>query len=142
MIQTIYNKITGQIVSVTNRTFALDLPQDRGIVPGSYDAETQYIDSTGQVQKLPPRPQDGGQYKVDWATKTWVPVVKPVTEDSVREQRNNLLSNIDRISATRYASLTESQQHELQTYRQALLDVPQQAGFPSSVTWPSKPEWL
>lgn len=25
-------------------------------------------------------------------------------------------------------------------YRQSLRDVPQQAGFPSNVTWPSKPE--
>jgi len=26
------------------------------------------------------------------------------------------------------------------TYRQALRDVPQQAGFPDDVTWPMKPE--
>jgi hypothetical protein len=26
------------------------------------------------------------------------------------------------------------------TYRQSLRDIPQQAGFPSNVTWPSKPE--
>ena len=28
---------------------------------------------------------------------------------------------------------------EMQTYRQALRDVPQQAGFPNSITWPTKP---
>ena len=26
------------------------------------------------------------------------------------------------------------------TYRQSLRDIPKQAGFPSNVTWPSKPE--
>ena len=29
---------------------------------------------------------------------------------------------------------------EMTTYRQALRDVPQQAGFPSTITWPTKPE--
>jgi hypothetical protein len=38
--------------------------------------------------------------------------------------------------------LTTEQQQQLQTYRQALLDVPQQAGFPDTIEWPEKPEWL
>jgi hypothetical protein len=142
MMQTIYNMLTGQIVSTTNRTFGLDLPENFGIIPGSYNAETQYIDAQGQPQDLPQPPQDGQPYKFDWATKTYVPVSQTVTADSQRDQRNALLAEIDRISATRFASLTESQQQELQDYRQALLDVPQQAGFPESVTWPTKPDWL
>jgi pyruvate,orthophosphate dikinase len=30
----------------------------------------------------------------------------------------------------------------LQEYRQALLAVPQQPGFPDQVIWPTKPSWL
>ena len=56
--------------------------------------------------------------------------------------RNQLLEEIDTISATRYASLTSEQQTELQAYRRALLAVPQQVGFPLTVEWPAKPIWL
>ena len=40
----------------------------------------------------------------------------------------------------RWADLTEAKQTEWTTYRTALLNVPQQAGFPNTVTWPTKPE--
>jgi hypothetical protein len=41
-----------------------------------------------------------------------------------------------------YASLTTEQQTQLADYRQALLDVPAQSGFPENVSWPNKPGWL
>jgi hypothetical protein len=103
----------------------------------------QYIDSHGQPQDLPQPPQDNNKYKFDWATKIYTLVVDPVTADTERAKRNAaLISTVDRVSATRYDSLTTEQQQELQTYRQALLDVPQQAGFPDTIEWPEKPEWL
>ena len=59
-----------------------------------------------------------------------------------RQVRNNFLLKIDQVNPIWYNSLTQQQQQELATYRQALLDIPQQAGFPESVEWPAKPEWL
>jgi hypothetical protein len=59
-----------------------------------------------------------------------------------RSKRNALLTDIDQVNPVRYASLTVPQQAELQAYRQLLLDVPQQAGFPTQVEWPPKPVWL
>jgi hypothetical protein len=59
-----------------------------------------------------------------------------------RQYRDTLLSQIDKINPIWYASLTAQQQQELATYRQALLDMPQQTGFPESVEWPAKPTWL
>lgn len=61
----------------------------------------------------------------------------------VRNERNlKLAVHVDPIAgnALRWSDLTSDQQQALRDYRQKLLDVPQQAGFPHNVTWPSKPE--
>ena len=56
----------------------------------------------------------------------------------VRSERDLLLSVVDVVVSNplRWASLSSEEQNEWSTYRQALLDVPQQSGFPSTVTWP------
>jgi hypothetical protein len=36
--------------------------------------------------------------------------------------------------------MTQEQQQAWIDYRQALLDVPEQPGFPINVVWPSKPQ--
>jgi len=44
------------------------------------------------------------------------------------------------IAATDYYALTDvTLGAAMTTYRQALRDVPAQAGFPNTVTWPTKP---
>ena len=56
-------------------------------------------------------------------------------ESEVRTQRNALLAETD------WCALSDvTMSADMTTYRQALRDVPQQAGFPHSVTWPTKPE--
>lgn len=62
---------------------------------------------------------------------------------SVREQRDfKLATEVDPIAgnALRWAALTPEKQTEWADYRQALLNIPEQAGFPHNVTWPTKPE--
>ncbi len=61
---------------------------------------------------------------------------------SVRADRDYRLVEVDAIAgnALRWASLDAATQAEWATYRQALLDVPQQSGFPHDITWPTKPE--
>jgi len=57
-----------------------------------------------------------------------------VLPQEVRSQRNALLAETD------YLALSDATlSSEMATYRQALRDVPSQAGFPTSVTWPTKP---
>lgn len=64
-------------------------------------------------------------------------------EPGQRNLRNKLLrDHIDTINPIRYAALTDVQRREIETYRQALLDIPQQTGWPSDVEWPTKPSWL
>ena len=61
--------------------------------------------------------------------------------DQIRMERDGLLAEVDAIAgnALRWATLSAEQQEAWAIYRQALLDVPQQAGFPNDVTWPIKP---
>jgi len=61
---------------------------------------------------------------------------------SVRADRDYRLVEVDAIAgnALRWAALDADTQAAWATYRQALLDVPQQAGFPHDITWPTKPE--
>ena len=59
-----------------------------------------------------------------------------------RSKRDGLLRTVvDPIAgnALRWAALTSEQRTAWATYRTALLDVPAQAGFPSSITWPTAP---
>lgn len=61
----------------------------------------------------------------------------------VRLNRNSLLSReVDPLvtNPLRWGSLTAEQQQAWADYRQALLDLPQQEGFPHTVVWPTKPE--
>ena len=57
--------------------------------------------------------------------------------DEVRTQRDTLLAASD------WAVLPDAPVADEQAwkdYRQALRDVPQQAGFPTDIDWPTKPE--
>ena len=59
-----------------------------------------------------------------------------------RSKRDRILTTVvDPIAgnALRWAALTSEQRTAWATYRTALLDVPAQAGFPSSITWPTAP---
>jgi len=53
--------------------------------------------------------------------------------DMVRNQRNILLSESD------VHALADRITDEWKTYRQALRDLPSQAGFPNDITWPDSP---
>ena len=61
----------------------------------------------------------------------------------VRSKRNNILATVvDPLVSNplRWADLTPDKQAEWSQYRTDLLGVPQQAGFPNTITWPTKPE--
>ena len=82
-----------------------------------------------------------------WDGSEWQEPAQEVKDayaaERVRVERDYLLlGNVDPIAANalRWASLSAEQQQAWAAYRQALLDVPAQAGFPHNVTWPSKPE--
>ena len=54
--------------------------------------------------------------------------------DEIRAKRNKLLAETD------YLALSDNTlSSDMAAYRQALRDVTSQAGFPTNVTWPTKP---
>ena len=61
---------------------------------------------------------------------------------SLRGQRDQkLVEEVDPIvtNPLRWAELTDAKQAEWTQYRTDLLNLPEQAGFPNTVTWPTKP---
>jgi hypothetical protein len=62
-------------------------------------------------------------------------------QEARAERDMKLATEVDPIAgnALRWASLTTEQQQAWADYRQALLDVPSQSGFPHDVVWPTKP---
>lgn len=70
-------------------------------------------------------------------TQTWAVADKSndAKAEAIRAKRNSLLRDTDY-----YALSDVTMSSEMNTYRQALRDVPQQTDFPTTVTWPTKPE--
>lgn len=75
----------------------------------------------------------------EWSGSSWVENSAMKNEQAtsaVRAQRNALLTASD------WTQIPDAPVDKVAwaAYRQALRDIPQQSGFPDSVTWPSKPE--
>lgn len=80
----------------------------------------------------------------------FAPYVPPTQDEldtlaaiNVRNERNRLLEwEVDPIVSNplRWADLTTEKQNEWSQYRTDLLNVPQQSGFPNTISWPTKPE--
>lgn len=127
MIYSIYDEETGLIT---------------GQITCSEDSESAILASRSNLIK--------GQYEIGKYQLINNQIIKVVQEDNtvdllktaIRSIRNDLLSAVDRINPVWYASLTSEQQQELAAYRQQLLNVPQQLGFPETIEWPAKPTWL
>ena len=83
---------------------------------------TEYTDDNGDVQTV-------AAQKTAYDTANTAALA--ATE---RAKRTALLMETDH-----YALADVTMPDAMKTYRQALRDVPQQAGFPSSITWPEKP---
>lgn len=144
MNYTFYDPTTGEITG-TGGSNGVDIlsADNRPHIVGTWHPKNYYLDLATMTPVKKPRDPSGPfkKYTFDWNTKTWQ-IDLDATADLSRKFRNQLLADIDRVNPIWWASLTQSQQQQLQQYRQDLLDVPQQTGFPESVSWPQKPEWL
>ena len=56
----------------------------------------------------------------------------------IRAQRDSLLSQTDYLMMSDYP-INDDNRKLIKIYRQALRDIPEQAGFPRTITWPDKP---
>lgn len=98
-------------------------PDDKGALFDTAELHQRMVDS-GEVAHMT-------QAEIDTETAA-----------DVRMQRDQLLAlDVDPIATNplRWSTLSSDQQQALAAYRQALLDVPSQAGFPHKIDWPVPP---
>lgn len=94
------------------------------------------VDDIGNVVVYFPD-DDGYSEAVAQVSGVAEPITKarPLTEAEARDHRDELLAASD---WTQVADAPVDQA-AWATYRQALRDVPEQAGFPAEIVWPTKP---
>lgn len=98
-------------------------PDGHGVKPGSFDRSTHRVDLvTGSV--------------IEQAQPLQVPTEVQATFE--RAKRDRLLAACD-WRAARAFELGEPMPEAWRAYRQALRDLPDQPGFPLSVSWPDLP---
>ena len=106
------------------------------VVDGTYEGEA----FTSSIFTYPSRLQSVANATcAEWLeTNTPDPVFKPpeVLAEEIRQDRNSRLRESD---YTQLRDMNLSNDAEWVIYRQALRDVPQQEGFPTTITWPTEP---
>lgn len=134
---------TGQRLSGSAEFVAANTPDGCSAVAGEYDHLCRRVDiESGQVVAWqPPAPPDDEWRTWSWdqELERWVvsPTAAAVAGD-VRRERDLRLASCDWVTA-RAVELGQPVPTQWVTYRQALRDITQQAGFPMSVDWPSQP---
>ena len=137
MIYSMYDTAIGQFLFTINN---IDDTIPENSIAGAFNDQDHYVDlATKTVVEKPTQPTTNHYW--DWTTKSWLLDNQQATA-SARQQRNSLLSTVDRVNPVWYSTLTADQQQELQQYRTQLLNVPEQSGFPTTIDWPTKPSWL
>lgn len=95
-----------------------------------------YPDYASRFVEVPDEVQSGWTFD---GTNFLPPVIEPreTVAERIRRARNTLLAETDWSQAV---DVPQAIKDKWAPYRQALRDVPQQAGFPDNIQWPNKPE--
>lgn len=115
---------------------------DLNYIEGSFGGDNYYI-AEGMPVIFPTKPSIYSYF--NYTTKEWVLDTElQLTSETyiIRQQRDILLKEMDAIISNpiRWNAMTEIERSNWTNYRQLLLDVPQQEGFPLNVTWPEVPQ--
>ncbi len=125
---TIYKNSDGSIlrcITTIADNIAANVPSGYSYIEGSSHPKKQVVTSGSIVNK-----SDSDITAYDTLQSS----------NEIREERDKRLKlYIDTLNPIRWNALSSTKQTEWATYRQALLDIPDQSGFPNSVTWPTKP---
>lgn len=95
-----------------------------------------FLDYASRFVEVPDEVQSGWTFD---GTNFLPPLTTPpeTAAKRIRRARNTLLQESD---WTQAADVPQATKDKWASYRQALRDVPQQAGFPDNIQWPVKPE--
>lgn len=71
-----------------------------------------------------------------------LPLTTEELAEQARKKRGELLSEMDVVISNplRWGAFSPEKQQQYGIYRQELLAVPQQAGFPDNIVWPTTPQ--
>jgi hypothetical protein len=119
-----------------------DILVDYNLKPLTIQVKPNYDETTQTIELGDPELVVGAGGKERWA-RLWSITDLPqnVAEEKVRAKRDQIIKDdIDQINAVWWNNMTAEEQTAWETYRQDLLDIPQQVGFPFDVIWPDKPE--
>lgn len=132
----------GRIVRVGSMSeSSIELNLADGLSYGVGDAVIdRYFVENGQLVEMPDKP--GENYIFEYTSKTWQPDLV-LAESSALAKRNQLLADgPDRVNPMWWASMSAADQTAVTEYRQALLDITQQPGYPLEITWPDLPNFF
>lgn len=136
---TIYDEASGEIVISGNALAERDVSWMAGkgqkcIFENS--GAFQYV-SDGVIVDMPPKPSS--DYIFDYTSKQWALDLKGVEKKALANRNRLLADGPDRVNPMRWASMTPVEQGEVSSYRQALLDITNQFGYPMDIEWPAIP---
>ena len=122
-----WDQTTPEILQALNADVVLEGPQAQ---PTRY--QTAFRDGVEQID---------GQWFTKWSVADMDDEAKAAADarqaESVRQSRNQKLADSD---WTQGKDIPDNVSNLWATYRQALRDLPSQAGFPWDVQWPAQPE--
>lgn len=108
-----------------------------------------FIMPANSTETEPPPEKEG--FKIKWNGTEWIyeeiPTEKEEQREKTQEEKEQAVRNERnlRLAYTDWtqlpdAPLTAEQKAAYAKYRQALRDVPEQAGFPDAIEWPEEPQ--
>lgn len=135
---------TGRQFVGSEQLLEANTPADCLAVEGAHDATRVRLDlDTGQpVAWQPPAPPSDALTTWVWSAldHRWLPQpTAAALEAAARTERDRLLAACDWV-VTRATEAAQAVPAVWVAYRQALRDVPEQPGFPTTINWPAAPE--
>lgn len=119
-----------------DETFEMQNNEGEYLLEALYTGNQYVVD--GQLVDMPPQPSE--DYVFDYQNKSWVFDTFSASQKAYARRNQLLNDGPDRISPMWWSSMTLEQQQAWSQYRQDLLDVPNQSGFPVGIVWPVLPE--
>ena len=134
--------VTAGLITVSSNQVAV-WEGGRYVVKDDYTAGNYWSKQTKALVKLSLGERPGTDItdleppheKAKWQVDKWV-IPEVAKAADARSKRDELLGGCDFIMLSDHPATNKA---AWKTYRQSLRDVPEQAGFPATITWPTKP---
>lgn len=127
----VYDKRTGAILRTgrcPDKSFRKQAMSDEEAVLEGIADDSRCVVAEGKIKKKPEK------------KKTAADARNELAKDMRGHRDLLLISTVDRINAVWWNKMSDEDKQKWMEYRQALLDVPQQSGFPEEIMWPEHPD--